>query len=229
MPVTPRILLIGCGNPGRGDDGLGPALAARIAALDLPGLTVEIDDQLTVDHAAPIAAHDLVIFADAAVGLDAPFRLTPLGGATPTALGSHQVTPEAALHLARLLYGRAPRGWTLAISGREFGEVREGLGTAARANLSRATAWLSAWLARAAMSSGADRARMTGPPGRSEEPVQEPARGAPGAAAGGAGGGGTARRAAAADLTSGPPPDGPPPDNRTRGRRRGRPPVDDHQ
>lgn len=145
MPVTQKILLIGYGNPGRGDDGLGPALAAEIEAMALPGVTVEIDYQLTVDHAALIAAHDLVIFADAAIGLDPPFRLTPVDR-QPQALGSHQVTPEAALHLAGLLYGRTPPGWVLAVAGVDFGKVHEGLGPAARANLRAAVGHLRAWL-----------------------------------------------------------------------------------
>ncbi len=133
-----QILLIGYGNPGRGDDGLGPALAARVEALNLPGVTVEIDYQLTVDHAALIAAHEMVIFADAAIGLDAPFRLAPLDPGQPQALGSHQVSPEAALHLAGLLYGATPPGWMLAIAGRDFGAVHEGLGAAAQAHLALA-------------------------------------------------------------------------------------------
>jgi hydrogenase maturation protease len=147
MPVAPRILLIGYGNPGRGDDGLGPALAARIEALTLSGVTVEIDYQLTVDHAALIAAHDLVVFADAAIGLDAPFRLTPLGAAPPAALGSHRVTPEAALHLASLLFGNAPSAWMLAIAGAEFGAIREGLSPTAERNLALAADHLRDWLA----------------------------------------------------------------------------------
>ena len=68
MRVT-KILLIGYGNPGRSDDGLGPALAAQIAALGLAGVTVDIDYQLTVDHAALIATQDVVVFADAMIGL----------------------------------------------------------------------------------------------------------------------------------------------------------------
>lgn len=148
MSLGPRILLIGYGNPGRGDDGLGQALAGRIEALDLAGVTVEIDYQLTVDHAALIAAHDLVIFADAAIGLEAPFRLTPLVAGPPQALGSHQVSPEAALHLAGLLYARRPEGWTCAIAGAEFGEVREGFSPAARNNLEQAAAFLADWIAR---------------------------------------------------------------------------------
>jgi len=147
--MTQKILLIGYGNPGRGDDGLGPALASEIEALDLPGVTVEIDYQLTVDHAPLIAAHDLVIFADAAIGLEVPFRLTPLGFTPPQALGSHQVTPEAALHLSGLLFGKTPSAWVLAIAGTEFGEVREGLSLPARQTLAQAAEFLRGWIAAA--------------------------------------------------------------------------------
>ena len=41
--------------PGRGDDGLGPAFAERIAARGLRGLPVDIDYQLTVEHALQVA------------------------------------------------------------------------------------------------------------------------------------------------------------------------------
>ena len=141
-----RILLIGYGNPGRGDDGLGPALAVQIAALDLPGVTVDIDYQLTVDHAALIATQDIVIFADAMIGLDRPYRLDRVPTTAPTTLGSHNVTPEAALALAGVLFGHAPPGWTLAIAGQDFGEVAEGLSPQATANLTAATAFLQDWL-----------------------------------------------------------------------------------
>lgn len=147
MPVGGRILLIGYGNPGRGDDGLGPALAERVLALRLDGVTVDIDYQLTVDHAALVAAHDLVVFADAAMGLDVPCRLTPITGPAPEILGSHQVSPEAALALAALLFGAAAKGWTLAIAGSAFGEVREGLSAGAAANLEVAVQTLTAWIA----------------------------------------------------------------------------------
>lgn len=146
MPVTPRILLIGYGNPGRGDDGLGPALAEEIAAMGLPGVTVDIDYQLTVDHAALIASHDAVVFADAALGLDEPFRLTPVRTSAPQALGSHQLSPEAALHLAALLFGHAPKGWILALAGERFDRVHEGLGMRAKDALALATPFLSNWL-----------------------------------------------------------------------------------
>jgi hydrogenase maturation protease len=145
--MPPRILVIGYGNPGRGDDGLGPALAAEIAAQGLPGVTVEADYQLTVDHVPLIAAHDLVVFADAAIALPEPYRLTAVRASASTTLGSHQVSPEAALQLARLLFGKAPPCWMLALAGTAFGEVREGLSPLAQANLTRAAGFLKTWIA----------------------------------------------------------------------------------
>ena len=40
-----KTLLIGYGNPGRLDDGLGPALAEAVAKLAIPGVTVEADPE----------------------------------------------------------------------------------------------------------------------------------------------------------------------------------------
>ena len=149
MPVTAgrRVLVIGYGNPGRGDDGLGPALAAGVEALGLEGVTVDCDYQLTVDHAGLIATHDVVVFADAMIGLDVPFRLSPITRTQPETLGSHQVSPEAALALAGLLFGHAPPGWILAMAGGEFGEVKEGLSPRAARNLGLALEHLRAWIA----------------------------------------------------------------------------------
>lgn len=146
LPAT-RVLVIGYGNPGRGDDGLGPALAAQIEALGLAGVTVECDYQLMVDHAPLIAAHDLVVFVDAMIGLAVPYDLTAVVDTQPQTLGSHQVTPQAALALARLLFGHAPPGWVLAIAGDEFGAVKEGLSPAAKVNLALAADFLRHWIA----------------------------------------------------------------------------------
>ena len=59
MPGT-RILVIGYGNPGRCDDGLGPALVARLESLRIPGLSVEVDYQLSIEHAARPEVGDLL-------------------------------------------------------------------------------------------------------------------------------------------------------------------------
>jgi hydrogenase maturation protease len=140
--VTGRVLVIGYGNPGRGDDGLGPALAALVEAMGLPGVTVETDYQLTVDHAGMMAGFDVVIFADAMMGIEGPFRFFLVPSVAPGDLGSHQVSPEAALALARLLFGVEPQGWVLGIAGEAFGEVSEGLSVRAEENLREAVEFL---------------------------------------------------------------------------------------
>lgn len=140
-------LLIGYGNPGRGDDGLGPAFAERIAAQQLPELSVDIDFQLTVDHAGIIAGHDLVIFADALIGCDAPFRFQQLTDSTPQGMGSHSVTPEAAISLAHLLFQASPQAFVLGITGAQFGKIEEGLSPRAQDNLQLAEEHFLFWYA----------------------------------------------------------------------------------
>ena len=138
-------LLIGYGNPGRGDDGLGPAFARRIAARQLPGITIDIDYQLTVDHALMISEAETVVFADAALDAEAAYYFRPMDESVGEALGSHTVTPQAALALARLLFGAAPRGFILGLRGEKFGEMAEGLSTVASNSLDAAQAFFLDW------------------------------------------------------------------------------------
>ncbi len=141
------MLLIGYGNPGRGDDGLGPAFSEGMAARGLPGLEVDTDYQLVAEHALAISGHDLVVFTDAEIGgLDA-FRFREIGPGAPEVLGSHSLVPETVLALCETLYGVCPKAYVLGISGYDYGEVKEGLSERAAANLSEAEAFFLAWLA----------------------------------------------------------------------------------
>ena len=49
--TTTRLVVLGWGNDARGDDGLGPALLGRIAALALPHVVTIEDFQLQIEHA----------------------------------------------------------------------------------------------------------------------------------------------------------------------------------
>lgn len=138
------IRVIGYGNPGRGDDGLGPALAARLT--QMPDLEVSSDYQLTVDHALLISQAEKVIFADAQMPADTSFDFTPVTASTAHDVTSHSLSPQAVLALCHTLYGRAPDAFVLGITGYEFGEVKEGLSKGAKANLSLAEAFLRDWL-----------------------------------------------------------------------------------
>jgi hydrogenase maturation protease len=138
-----RTLVIGYGNPGRLDDGLGPALAQRLERLGIPGLTVESDYQLTVEDAAQVAACDHVVFADAAVAGREPFAFRRIEPAEEgIGFSSHSVEPAAVLGMARALFRATAKGYALAIRGYEFNEFGERLSEKARANLDAAARFL---------------------------------------------------------------------------------------
>lgn len=138
-------LLIGFGNQGRGDDGLGPVFAERIEQAAPEGLEIDIDYQLTVDHALAVAGADLVVFADAHLGAKGSFSFEPIDGSGATGMGSHELSPEAVLALASTLYGRAPPAFVLGIAGWDYGEVKEGLSQEAKAHLDEAEAFFLDW------------------------------------------------------------------------------------
>ena len=143
------MLLIGYGNPGRGDDGLGPALSEAIAARGLPGLEVDTDYQLVAEHALAVSEHDVVIFVDAEIGAGGPYSFREIAPGAPEVLGSHSLIPQTVLALCDTLYGTRPKAFVLGISGYEFGEVKEGLSDKAAANLAAAEAFLLEWLQKA--------------------------------------------------------------------------------
>ena len=141
MPQQPlSVLVIGYGNPGRRDDGLGPAFAARLEALRLPGITVENDYQLSIEHAHLAAQHDIVVFADAAADIDgeSPFYLRPVQPAPEDHYSSHSVSPQAVLRLAAQCFGVRPSGWLLGIRPMDLESFSDGLTPEAEANLSAA-------------------------------------------------------------------------------------------
>jgi hydrogenase maturation protease len=141
---TSRILVIGFGNPGRCDDGLGPALAARLESLGLPGVTVESDYQLSIEHAQLVAQYDIVVFADAALDIHdrAPFYLRRVEPAAEERPFSHSVSPQATLHLAGQGFGACPKAWLLGIRPIDVNSFSEGLTAEAEANLTAALAAL---------------------------------------------------------------------------------------
>ncbi len=134
----PKFLLIGYGNPGRLDDGLGPALAEAIENLDLPGVTVDIDYQVTVEDAALVAEHETVIFADASIDSEEPFDFKPITPKSTLSFSSHSVEPDALMALAIDLFGATSKGYALGIRGYEFDEFDERLTPQAKENLQKA-------------------------------------------------------------------------------------------
>lgn len=140
-----RTLVIGIGNPGRQDDGLGPALAELLEAARLEGVTFDSNYQLNVEDALACSEHETVIFADASETAEAPFAFTELEPAREIAFTTHELSPGAVLALCEELYGRRPKGWVLALRGYAW-DLGEGLSPQAEINLSAALAFMVARL-----------------------------------------------------------------------------------
>jgi hydrogenase maturation protease len=138
----PRVLVLGYGNPGRQDDGLGPAVAAGSMSLGWPNLTAFDNYQLNIEDAMDVADHDVVWFVDAAKDGPSPFAVRDLSPASSIEFTSHLMRPEAILAIARQCYGATPRAFLLAIRGYEF-EFVEALTPGAVDNLRAALAMLT--------------------------------------------------------------------------------------
>ena len=132
------VLVLAVGNPSRGDDAIGPELAARIEAAALPGVEVISEFQLQVENALDLAGRERVIFVDAGTGTPAPFELRRLAPAADFLHTSHAISPEAVLATYRRVTGESPpEAWVLCVRGESF-ELGEPLSVPAAANLDAA-------------------------------------------------------------------------------------------
>jgi hydrogenase maturation protease len=98
--ARPRVLVLGYGNPGRQDDGLGPAVAAGIEGLGWPNLTAFDNYQLNIENALDVAEHDIVWFVDATKTGPAPYAVRRLAPSSAFDFTSHLVRPETILAMA---------------------------------------------------------------------------------------------------------------------------------
>jgi len=132
------VLVLAVGNPSRGDDAIGPELAARLEAADLSGLEVISEFQLQVENALDLVGRERVIFVDAGTGTPAPFELRRVHAAAEFLHTSHALSPEAVLVTYRRVTGNEPpEAWLLCVRGESF-ELGEPLSPAAAANLESA-------------------------------------------------------------------------------------------
>lgn len=145
-PMSPSsLLVIGYGNPGRGDDGLGPAFVEALTQEHRPGVRLLSDYQLAVEHACDVAAAAGVLFVDAMLPSNDAVCVRPIVADTDASVSSHTLTPAAVLALATTLYDVTPPAWLLGIPGERFGDVEEGLSEAALQNLNTARSRFDDW------------------------------------------------------------------------------------
>jgi hydrogenase maturation protease len=153
-PVRPPLLVFAIGNASRGDDALGPTLAAALRDegwFDDGRAELIEAFQLQVEDALELSGRRAVLFVDAArtasrPGVQLHVLTCAARGATPF---SHALPPSALLAVhQRIDAGAAPPCWLLAIEGQSF-ELGAPLTPRAREGLAAALLMARDWLASA--------------------------------------------------------------------------------
>ncbi len=136
MNIGP-VIVYGYGNPGRQDDGLGPALVERLDEAGLPGVLPLTGFQLNIEDARTIADGSAVIFVDASIDGEEPFSFFEIEPSNEIRFTTHSISPESVLALCRDLFNESQRASMLSIRGYEW-EFAEGLSEEAGHNMEKA-------------------------------------------------------------------------------------------
>lgn len=141
QPPAP-LLVLGVGNPSRGDDALGPLFIDRLEQALAPEVSsgaVELlsDFQLHIEHALDLSGRRRVVFVDASVSAAPPFAFDRIAPAADVGCSTHALSPAAVLATHRRIAGEPPESWVLAIRGERF-ELGDPLTPQAEAHLNAA-------------------------------------------------------------------------------------------
>jgi hydrogenase maturation protease len=169
--TRPPLLIIGVGNPSRGDDALAPMLLARLrewVSRNSQEDRIELleDFQLQVEHAADMQQRERVLFLDAGINTPPPYTVDRVQPHPGRALLSHSLPPEDVLATYVQVFQRQPPpSFLLCVSGAAF-ELGGSLSRHAARNLEAActfaielvqAAELPAWERLISARPGADR------------------------------------------------------------------------
>ncbi|MEA3410913.1 MAG: hydrogenase maturation protease [Pseudomonadota bacterium] len=132
------VLLIGIGNPSRGDDAIGPLAIERLEKLGLPETELLTDFQLQVEHALDLVGRREIVFIDAAASGTEPFSFGPVAPAVDASATTHALSPAAVLDaFLRVSEATLPVAYVLAVRGYDF-ELGTPLSDTAAENLEAA-------------------------------------------------------------------------------------------
>ncbi|MET0046243.1 MAG: hydrogenase maturation protease [Sedimenticola sp.] len=125
MSLRPTVV-IGYGNPSRGDDAVGPLMIERLEQKresgELPPLFDTVTDfQLQIEHAMDLLDRQLILFVDASVSAIPPFGFQQLTPQRDESYSSHAMTPSAVLEVFTQVNGfPPPPAFLLTIPGHSF-------------------------------------------------------------------------------------------------------------
>ncbi|MCE2611700.1 hydrogenase maturation protease [Flavobacteriaceae bacterium D16] len=130
-----KILIIGIGNSGRADDGLGWAFVDEVKDRLPESFDFEYRYQLQIEDAELIGHYARVYFVDADIAsYEEGFRLSSCKPNAVHGFTTHELEPGTVAYLAEDLYNNKPEAFILGITGYNF-ELELGLSEGAKANL----------------------------------------------------------------------------------------------
>lgn len=137
MKKSDKVIVLGIGNSGRQDDGLGwlflDFLEEQNAAID-----VEYRYQLQIEDAELISNYDAVIFVDATKEeTEDGFYLKPCYPSEKHSFSTHALNPETILYLSNKIYNHNPEASIFGIQGYEW-ELLIGLSKKGNINFNKA-------------------------------------------------------------------------------------------
>lgn len=136
--MTNKTVVIGIGNIGRQDDGLGWLFIDYLKAEGFNHLDLEYRYQLQIEDAQLISQYETVIFVDATKEkMEAGFSLRVSKPSNKYGFSSHELMPETILFLAGKLYNKTPKAYVFCIKGYQWG-LKIGLSKKAKLNLKKA-------------------------------------------------------------------------------------------
>jgi hydrogenase maturation protease len=134
------VVIFAVGNPSRGDDAIGPECFARLEKLlsheNMAQQFELIEDfQLQIEHVLDLQGRQLALFIDAGANTPAPYTFQRIAPAVGMAHSTHELLPEAVLHVyVQTECAEPPPAFVLCIRGERF-ELGEPLSAAAESNL----------------------------------------------------------------------------------------------
>ena len=141
-----QTLVIACGNPLRGDDGVGPAAADIVKSWQMPGTRVLAVHQLVPELIGEMNGVQRVLFIDAGTNIEGAFQAGVVQPKKSRRFFGHHETPANLLALMHELEGRAPNAWQVSISARSF-DHSEKMTRQAQEHLNAALGWIRDFLA----------------------------------------------------------------------------------
>ncbi|MEM8612958.1 MAG: hydrogenase maturation protease [Cyanobacteria bacterium P01_H01_bin.105] len=125
--TSPIFVVVGYGNPHKGDDAIGQKVVAQLQALNSSTLEAYAVSALTPELSSKLARATIAIFVDACKLNDTKtVRVKPLEPCGTETTGSalpgfgHSCSPCSLLALTQSVYGHFPKAWWIEVPANDF-------------------------------------------------------------------------------------------------------------